>query len=244
MKTFEPIYKLYGDRSILVEWPSKIDINSIQDIRIFKKKLENNNIKEIVDINFAYSSLLINYNYTIRNIYDVFFELKQIYSQNIEMQIPSFKLWKIPVCYDEEFAVDIEVFSNKKGLSKSDIIRLHSETIYTVFFIGFLPGFLYLGGLNEKLHINRKSTPSKKVIKGSVAIGGNQTGIYPQESPGGWYVLGNSPISFFEASKKQSCFASPGDRIQFVPVSKEQYNDIKFLVDSGVYQLESEVMND
>ena len=101
-----------------------------------------------------------------------------------------------------------------------------------------------MGGLDESLHIPRKSTPRLHVEKGAVAIGGNQTGIYPNESPGGWNIIGNSPLNFFDVSKENPCFAKAGDRVQFYPISLETYKNIKTLVEAGVYQLESENVND
>jgi inhibitor of KinA len=147
------------------------------------------------------------------------------------------------VCYDSIFGLDLIEISKQKGMSEDAIIKLHSQTFYTVYFIGFLPGFLYLGGLDEKLYFPRKETPRLKVEKGAVAIGGKQTGVYPNISPGGWQIIGNSPISFFDSSKGEPCFAKSGDKIEFYAISKEKYDDIKALVDAGVYQLESEVID-
>ena len=148
------------------------------------------------------------------------------------------------MCYDDVFGIDLDELSEEFNLSKSEIIELHSRSNYTVFFVGFLPGFLYLGGLDERLHFPRKKTPRLKVLKGAVAVGGKQTGIYPNESPGGWNIIGNSPINFFDVNKEVPCFAQSGDKISFYRVSKEEYDDIKALVEAGVYQLESEVIDD
>ena len=113
-----------------------------------------------------------------------------------------------------------------------------------IYFIGFLPGFLYLGGLDERLFTPRKSTPRLRIEKGAVAIGGKQTGIYPQESPGGWNIIGNSPIQFFDNSKNTPCFAKAGDKLQFYSITLKEHHDIKVLVDAGVFQLESEEIDD
>src|SRR5690606_22673794 len=156
----------------------------------------------------------------------------------------SSNLWKIPVSYDAVFGIDLEAICLEKRISKNELIKRHSQAIYTVYFIGFLPGFLYLGGLDEVLHIARKSTPRLKIEKGAVAIGGHQTGVYPTESPGGWNIIGNSPIEFFNPKSNPPCFAEAGDKISFYPISLKEYRDIKTLSEAGVYQLESEVMND
>ena len=243
MDTFQLTYKPYGERSILVEWPSEINEIILHDILIFKNAIQNKFIESKIEVKSAYNSLLITYDFTIENINDKILALKSLYSSKDVIKKTAFRLWKIPVCYDDEFALDLEEISKQKKLSKQEILKLHSGTIYTVFFIGFLPGFLYLGGLNEKLYVPRKATPRLKVIKGAVAIGGNQTGVYPNESPGGWNIIGNSPIDFFDASKELPCFANAGDKIQFVPISLKEYQNLTVLVHSGVYQLESEVID-
>lgn len=210
----------------------------------FKEILQKEYIKEKVYINSAYNSLLITYKFTINNIYDKISDLKTYYSVTESIIKPALRQWRIPVCYDDVFGIDLDELSEEFNLSKSEIIELHSRSNYTVFFLGFLPGFLYLGGLDERLHFPRKKTPRLKVLKGAVAIGGKQTGIYPNESPGGWNIIGNSPINFFDVNKEVPCFAQSGDKISFYRVSKEEYDDIKALVEAGVYQLESEVIDD
>jgi len=173
LKPYKLTYKHYGKRSILVEWPSEIDENILKDILIYKKNLVDNIGEVILEINNSYNSLLITYNVNIENIYDAFSELKTLYAkENTNLKL-DLKLWTIPVCYDAEFGVDLELLSSQKKLSKNDIIRLHSKTLYSVYAIGFLPGFLYLGGLVEELHIPRKSQPVLNIQKGAVGIGGN-----------------------------------------------------------------------
>jgi len=243
LDAFQPTYKPYGERSILVEWPPEINENIVQDVLNFKLNIQNKYIKSEIQVTSAYNSILITYDTTIDNINDEVLSLKSLYSTKVHTNNLSFRLWKIPVCYDDEFALDLKEISTEKKLTKSKIIELHSNTIYTVYFIGFLPGFLYMGGLDESLHFPRKSTPRLQIKKGAVAIGGTQTGIYPSESPGGWNIIGNSPIIFFDASKEIPCFAKAGDKIQFVPICLKEYQDILTLVKEGVYQIESEVIN-
>lgn len=242
---YQLTYKPFGERSILVEWPSVIDESILYDVLSFKTKIQNSQDKKEIKVSHAYNSLLVNYD---------FFELKfdfegkvetleNVYRKKSDNTKSAFKLWKIPVCYDVDFGIDLEALASSKNLSIEGIIKLHSQTIYPVYFIGFLPGFLYLGGLDKVLHTPRKATPRLKIEKGAVAIGGGQTGVYPNESPGGWNIIGNSPINFFNIKNESPCFAFAGDRIQFYSVSKKEYSDIKTLVEAGVYQIESEVIN-
>jgi len=244
LENFELTYKPFGAHAILVEWPQKINEKTVVDVLRFKKIIKNNYIKQKVEINSAYCSILINYHRDIDKIYDEILHLKSLYWLKNEVQITSYNLYKIPVCYDAFFGLDLELISEKKELPIKEIINCHSTPIYIIYFIGFLPGFLYLGGLDNNLHMPRLDKPRMKVLKGAVGIGGEQTGIYPNESPGGWNILGNSPIDFFDVSQSEPCFAQAGDKIQFCPISMDEYKLIKDQLKAGTYQIESEVLND
>ena len=241
--TYKLIYKPFGEQSVLIEWSAVIDENILSDIIVFKEKIKNYHIKNVVELRSAYNSLLVVYDKKLLLFEDAVIELETLYRQKKQATKLTSRQWKIPVCYDAVFAIDLDEISLEKGLSKESIIECHSKTVYKVYFIGFLPGFMYLGGLNKKLHTPRKSTPRLKIIKGAVAIGGEQTGVYPCESPGGWNIIGNSPIEFFNPKSDIPCFVNAGDKIVFKSVSLKEYKDIKTLVDAGVYQLESEVID-
>ncbi len=241
--SFNLVYKPYGQNCILVEWPASIDENTLADVLTFKSKLKQLKVENIIETRSAYHSLLIVYSQLKSGFEDEVMRLKSIYTSKEKTVKPQSTLWRIPVCYDIQFGLDLKSISTAKKLSESEIIRLHSQTIYTVYFIGFLPGFLYLGGLDNRLATPRKATPRLQIEKGSVAIGGNQTGVYPSASPGGWNIIGNSPINFFNVEHEVPCFASAGDRIKFYPVDLKEHQNIKTLVDGGVYQIESEVVD-
>ncbi len=141
--------------------------------------------------------------------------------------------WKIPVLYDIENE-DFLLLCSKLRLKPDDLIQLHSNVQYTLYFYGFLPGFMYLGGLPEELHLPRKQNPDRMINPGSVAIGGRQTGIYPRQSPGGWYVIGSCPLQIFRSDLTPPVSAQPGDHIIFEPIDNPTYNRLKghFLDDS------------
>lgn len=237
-------YKSFGNRAILIEWPIKIDKNILKDVILFKNKITNINTKLIVEVISTYNSLTIIYISTIDNIYSEFSILKSIYNDTFSLNTVKKYRWKIPVCYDKKFGIDLLEISTKNELKIDAIINLHSTPIYTVFFIGFLPGFLYLGGLDNQLSIDRKPTPRLTVKKGSVGIAGSQTGIYPSQSSGGWNIIGNSPISFFNPRNEYPCFAKSGDEIQFYKIDIKKHLEIKTEVASGFYKLEKEVFYD
>ncbi|WP_160154531.1 5-oxoprolinase subunit PxpB [Microbulbifer sp. ALW1] len=135
-------------------------------------------------------------------------------------------LIRIPVCYDSDFAPDMPAVCAQSGLSKSEVITRHTTPRYLVHMLGFTPGFLYLGGLDPQLHCPRKARPELKVAAGSVGIGGAQTGIYPQATPGGWQVIGRTPLSLFRPQQETPFIARPLDRVQFVAITAEQFAEM------------------
>ncbi|MBJ6369867.1 5-oxoprolinase subunit PxpB [Snuella sedimenti] len=241
---FELAYKPYGLHAILVAWPASISETILQDVLAFKQTVLESKVQQVSEVVTAYHSVLVIYESAYSDFNREVALLKAIYASKAPYKALIKTLWRIPVCYEADHAPDLEALAKAKKIAQGTIVKKHSSAVYTVYFIGFLPGFLYLGGLDAQLYMPRKATPALRVEKGSVAIGGEQTGVYPSVSPGGWHVIGNTPIDFFDATKETPCFAQPGDRIVFYPVSLEMYNDIQTLVKGGVYQLESEVLND
>jgi inhibitor of KinA len=214
-----------GEMAILIEWPQRIDDTILDDIISFKSLvLEKQNYK-LINHTPAYSSLLLQYDQKI-NFEELRHELLELY-QSLNSKIDSqSKEWHIPVCYHDSLALDLGSFISK-NISHKDLIRLHTEGEYRVYMIGFLPGFLYLGGLPEELHLSRKSTPNLKTPKGAIAIGGEQTGIYPMESPGGWHVIGRTPLSFFDLESDTATSICQGDKVKFYEIDLETYNNLK-----------------
>ncbi|MEP1487128.1 MAG: 5-oxoprolinase subunit PxpB [Algibacter sp.] len=236
---FKLLYKRFGSTSILIEWPSVINETVLQDVLNFKVKIENWRIEKGIQMTNAYNSLVINFVDDEIDFDKQVLELQEVYNSSNDRIKNKSKLWRVPVCYDASFGIDLDAISLEKNMPKDAIIKKHSQTIYTVYFIGFLPGFLYLGGLDASISMPRKATPRLKINKGAVAIGGDQTGVYPNASPGGWNIIGNSPINFFDVSKTEPCFAKAGDKIEFYQISLKAHYDIKTLVDANVYVIES-----
>tara|TARA_R100000935_G_scaffold56934_1_gene89658 strand:- start:2196 stop:2930 length:735 start_codon:yes stop_codon:yes gene_type:complete len=235
-----PQFSLMGYKAILIEFGPEISENILEKVLITKKIIEIYKSKEIVEVINTYNSLLITYVSTIGNVYNEFLALKALISEaNIGKNINS-KLYHIPVCYEVEFGLDLNLLASQNKLTFSEIIQLHTRPVYTVYFIGFLPGFLYLGGLDEKLIISRRSTPRMKVEKGAVGIGENQTGIYPKSSPGGWQIIGNSPIKFFDKNGLPPCQISAGDKVKFYSISKQEFLNISDEISKSEFHLKCE----
>lgn len=229
-----------GEKAILLNFQPRINEELLEKILSLKSFLLDKLLKEEVEIINTYSSLLIKYPSPIKDIYGQISSLKKLVKvANIPLKTGK-KIFHVPVCYDEQFALDMELLSNYNGLSREEIISLHTAPLYTVYFTGFLPGFLYLGGLNKTLQISRKEQPRLKVKKGAVGIGENQTGIYPKASPGGWQIIGNSPVQFFNKNAVPPCPISAGDKIKFHPISNKEYEEIFRSVEENTFTIKWE----
>lgn len=219
-------YKSFGERSILIEWPALIDEHRLYEIVAIKEQIRHALDKRVQDLIIGYHSLTIVYNKFIVDFDKEIKDLKSLISATTKASGTKTKVWTIPVCYEEPFGLDLEAMSQHLNLSVKDLIRLHTRPLYKVYFIGFLPGFMYLGGLDETLCMPRKENPRLKVEKGSVGIGGSQTGIYPSESAGGWNIMGRTPINLFDVTQDPPCFAKSGDKIRFKPISIHEFQAI------------------
>lgn len=237
MSHYNLTYRPFGDAAILIEWPNRIDTEISKDIISFEKSIGTS--PQIVDKIIGYNSLTIRYYSPIENVEREMNTLKTRYSQRRKKEDTKKRLWKIPVCYDVKFGLDLEEMALKKKCAIETIIKRHTASHYRVYFIGFQPGFLYLGGLDEYLYMPRKASPRLCVAKGSVGIGAAQTGIYPQNSAGGWNIIGKSPVNFFDTTKAHPCFAKAGDYIQFYSIDIETFYSIENEVINKTYSLKS-----
>ena len=131
---------------------------------------------------------------------------------------------RIPVCYGGELGPDLGAVAAYSGLTEADVIQTHAMRTYRVFMLGFLPGFAYMGTVDARIGAPRRSTPRTRVPAGSVEIAGTQTGVHPTDAPGGWHLLGRTPVRFFDASRAEPALLKPGDTVQFVPVAREEFD--------------------
>ena len=241
MKFEKPLIQPLGKQAILLSWQENIDENLLYHLLQLKNNIQQNYTKVKVEVINTYNSLLINYSSTINNIYREISVVEKLMDSQRKKAHLQFYQFSLPVCYDQKFGLDLEELSQQNQLEISEIIQLHTQPNYTIFFKGFLPGFLYLGGLDEKLHISRKKSPRLKVEKGAVGIGEKQTGIYPQISAGGWQLMGNCPVPIFEVNQQNPSPFQAGDKLKFEAVSMEDYQTIQQEVNQGTYQLKKEV---
>ena len=226
MKASSKSYFIYNESSILISYDNPIDSELVYTISNYKINIEKHIKGCIIEIVQSINSLLIIFNKDKVSSNELISELKKIENKESNY-LKSNKIWQIPVCYDTKYAVDLESLANDKQLSPSEIIDAHKSKIYDVLSLGFLPGFMYLGFTHENLYCERKHKPSLDIKKGSIGIALNQTCIYPQDSPGGWHIIGISPIDFFDLGSKAPCFAKPGDKIEFIEISSKQFQKMK-----------------
>jgi inhibitor of KinA len=137
--------------------------------------------------------------------------------------LPEPEIIEIPVCYGGGFGPDLDEVSARHGLSSDEVVRIHSSATYLVYMVGFMPGFAYLGGLPSEIATPRRSSPRTAVPVGSVGIGGQQTGVYPTESPGGWNLIGRTPVRMFDLTRDTPSLLATGDRVRFQPISIEEF---------------------
>lgn len=226
MKQQNPSVLRYTESSILVQFQPTISEYLLEIVLRAKELLLDPNLELKLQVITAYNSLLVVYPFTIEDFYsEKKWILKVLEAANVQKTVMGKRIL-LPVCYDPAVAPDLELVSKHKKLDKEEIISIHTATQYRVYMIGFLPGFPYLGGLDKRLEIPRKEEPRKKVAAGSVGIAGNQTGIYPRESPGGWQIIGRCPIPLFDPLANPPCPISPGDIIEFREINLYQFKEI------------------
>lgn len=244
MSKFNISVRQFGAHAILVEWPNKVEEAILYEILQFIQYLKENHLGE-KEWEFvpAYNSLTLICKDSVLDFDFLKPRIKEWYATKGKIEPATRYLWRLPVCYDVKFGLDLEELSEYLGMSINDITTLHSKGSYTVYGIGFLPGFMYLGGVPEPLEVPRKASPRPKVLAGSVGLAGKQTGIYPQDSPGGWNIIGKCPIPMFDLNKENPCFVKVGDKIQFYPISMAEYQLHKIESEVGIYNLEKIVLN-
>lgn len=229
-KTIAHIYAL-GDQAITIEWSASISEELNNQVMHSFHFLQLHPIVGVTDIIPAYSSLTLIYNPTIIRKQAMggspFEWLKKKLASLAVAPIEATQATApviVPVCYDLSLAPDLVAATQLTGCTMEEIIALHTSEIYTVYMLGFLPGFAYMASVNKKIQMPRKANPSKSVAAGSVGIAGEQTGIYPLEAPGGWQLIGQTPLKIFDISKEEPCLFKPGNRVKFEAISLEQFH--------------------
>ena len=208
-----------GDSIIIINNLNNLKTSSLTD---YLEKLELNEIEDIISLK---SSVGILFNPHKISSSDFIKKTKNLLSNKNFTNNNKIKTWEIPICYDKDFAIDLNEISTKCKIDVEQVIKKHNNKTYEVDIVGFLPGFLYLGKLDDSLHLPRKNNPRTHIPEGSIGIAGNQTGIYNIESPGGWNIIGRTPLRLFDKLKNPPIKIKQGDKIIFKEITKEEFNN-------------------
>ena len=221
-----------GDTALLIDFGNKIDENVNKQMIARAGQLKEN-LMAVIEVVPAYSSVAIYFDLVKLKkqtpkdsiVYEHLKEaVEQILLQPLLPEEKEERLIKIPVCYEQEFAPDIQSVASRNNLSVEEVIALHLSKVYRVYMLGFLPGFSYLGEVDERIATPRKPEP-QPVAAGSVGIAGKQTGIYPLASPGGWQIIGRTPLTIFDPHAEQTTLLRAGDSVQFFSITKDEFTD-------------------
>jgi len=225
------IYSL-GDSAAVLDLGNEISVALNQKILAVEKRLQQKPFEGLRDIIVAYSSITVYYDpLAIKKKIApsgtvcqwVGAQLREAFDNSFHEVVSNGHLIRLPVCYDPVFGPDLDKVAAEKNMSRESLIALHTSRPYRVYMIGFLPGFSYMGELDQQLGMKRKPIP-EPVVAGSVGITSLQTGIYPLNSPGGWHIIGRTPVKMFDSASLKPVNLKAGDQVQFFTISKEEFD--------------------
>ena len=230
----------FGEQALLVNFKQEIEETINQQVIQLDNALQTAKLPAITFTIPAYCSLTIGYDSNQLDYETLRIVISKIIDTSLENtnQMETRQL-TIPVCYDLEYGLDLEEIASEKSITTKEVIQYHSAPNYKVYLLGFLPGFTFMGKISKQLSCSRKKEPRLRVPALSVGIAGDQTGIYPSEVPGGWQILGRTPLPIFDASKKHPFLFQAGDRVQFYPIFKKEFLAIKKDVQNASFNWQS-----
>ncbi len=216
-----------GDSAIAVEFGREIDLNINNQVAamrtVIEAAIDEGKLKGIVELVPTYGSLLVVYDQLAVGYAGLIEQLK-ILAEGLEgVEIPDREVVEIPVVYGGEYGPDLGIVAQLNSLSEDEVIKRHSEAEYPIYMLGFVAGLPYLGGMDKSIAAPRKQTPRLKIPAGSVGIAGQQTGIYSVESPGGWQIIGRTPLKLYDADREKPILLRAGQSIRFKPITEAEY---------------------
>ena len=226
-----------GDSALLVELGNDINPEVHRRVRNLFLTAEKEGLPGVVDMVPTYRSVLIYYDPRVTNLGELHKRLETLSLGVQESPVEKPRVVEIPMVYGGEYGPDLDSVAEHNGLTPQEVINIHVSTDYLVYMIGFSPGFPYLGGMSENIATPRLKTPRLAIPAGSVGIAERQTGIYPQESPGGWRLIGRTSLRLFDANREPPSLLSAGDYLRFIPINAEAYRTIQQQVEAGQYQV-------
>lgn len=225
--------KPVGDQAIQVIFEQKIDEKINEKVMALRDRLSSDagafsHVPKgaVLETIPAYASLLIYYNPMMTDYGSVKEWLELLLTESGKGKQSTGRLIEIPVCYGGRYGEDLKFVASHAGMTEEEVIRIHSGRDYRIYMLGFLPGFPYLGGMDERIFTPRLQSPRTRIPAGSVGIGGEQTGIYPVESPGGWQLIGRTPVKLFNPQNNGELPYEAGDRIRFIPIGEKEFGQL------------------
>lgn len=228
-----------GDTVLVLEFGDTIDWRISRRVNALDRRLRRAPIAGVVETVPTFRSLAVHYDPDTIS-FDALGEQLCAMAEAVEAGEDRTRLWRIPGCYDAEFGPDLQAVGEKAGLTPDQVVECHASHAYIVYMMGFLPGFPYMGNVPDAIALPRLETPRTRVPKGSIAIATSMTAVYTLESPGGWHILGRTPIRFFDVADPSPALLSPGDKVIFEPVSRDVFERITAQVAAGEYALTPE----
>ncbi len=228
-------FLLTGDTSVSVEFGNEICETINHKIRAFNIALAECLIPGIVETVPTYRSLMIHYDPGVIRYDDLVGQLKDLLKKTDHVQIPSSNVIEIPVLYGGEMGPDLEAVAEHCGLFENEVIQIHTSADYLIYMLGFTPGFPYLGGMDKRIAAPRLKRPRVSIPAGSVGIAGTQTGVYPVDSPGGWQLIGRTPLRLYAPNRAEPVLCRAGDYIRFRSITQAEFDAIAAQEAAGDY---------
>ena len=225
-----------GEGALTVHLGDVIDPAINRRVTALQGAIGSAGLRGITDLIPAYADLTVCYDCTVISAKALQRQLRRLLDSLSVAGQDRRRVFRLPVCYGGDYGPDLDFVCHHSGLSAQEVIALHSAPDYLIYMLGFLPGFAYLGGLDDRIKTPRLQNPRTKIHAGAVGIGGEQTGIYPLSSPGGWRLIGTTPVKPYDPERDEPILYSAGDYIRFVPIDKETFDDISAKVQNGTYE--------
>lgn len=226
----KPTISPVGDRAISIDFGQVIDPTINRHIRQTIERIKELQLEGIIELVPTYCALLVEYDamlYSYSEICNIIEPTLEEGMANTTNELVT--VVEVPTVYGGEFGPDLSFVASHNHLSEDEVISIHSGTDYLVYMLGFIPGFSYLGGMDSRIATPRLSSPRTVIPAGSVGIAGEQTGTYPSDSPGGWQIIGRTPVTMYDMSKAQAALLKAGDYVRYVPIDESEFHRIKAL---------------